>query len=257
MRARLPSPPPGITSAPRATSASNALQKPMNGPNENASSARSLGVTLGRVEHVLPAIDPPLPIVGRVEHDERPAARARRLMAADVAIDRIRAIGGERLVAGCRLQFFLRRLRQRGKLVETFELRGAAGQLAPVELVVGQHFGEQAIELLQLQLGERGAIKLGESPALVEWTSQASWHSVNKEVAVGRAVSMIAAAKTCLRRTRRLPPCLPSRPYVNYCGVGRFADAQQRRFGADDRAGRARRPASRGTVHRARCGPAP
>ena len=45
MRARLPSPPPGITSEPRAVSASNALQNPMNGPNENASSTRSLGVT--------------------------------------------------------------------------------------------------------------------------------------------------------------------------------------------------------------------
>ena len=45
MRARLPSPPPGTTSAPRATSASNALQKPTKGPKENASRRDRLGVT--------------------------------------------------------------------------------------------------------------------------------------------------------------------------------------------------------------------
>ena len=84
--ARLLRPPPGITRAPRATSASNALQKPTNGPNENASNARSLGVIVGGVEHVLPGFDPPLPIVGRVDDDERPAAGAGGLVAADVAL---------------------------------------------------------------------------------------------------------------------------------------------------------------------------
>ena len=110
----------------------------MNGPNENASSDAIAGRDLGRVEHVLPAFDPPAPIVGRIEHDQRPAARAGRLMAAHVAIDGIRAIGGEGLVAGRRLKLFFGRQRQRRQLIEAFQLRRATGQLALIERVVRQ-----------------------------------------------------------------------------------------------------------------------
>ncbi len=76
------------------------------------------GGDFGRVEHVLPGFDPPPPIFGRIEHDERPAAGAGGLVAADVAFDRIRAIGGEGLVAGLGLKFFFGCLRQCGQLIE-------------------------------------------------------------------------------------------------------------------------------------------
>ena len=77
-------------------------------------------------------------------------------MAADVAIDRVRAIGRKRFVARGRLQLFLGRVRQRRPAASRLSnCRRAAGKFALIERVVGQHLGEQAIELFQLQRRQR------------------------------------------------------------------------------------------------------
>jgi hypothetical protein len=58
------------------------------------------GRDLSGVEHELPAVEPPLPVVVRVEYDERTATGARGAVVADVAFERVGEIIGEAGVGG-------------------------------------------------------------------------------------------------------------------------------------------------------------
>ena len=89
-------------------------------------------------------------------------------MAADVLLDRKRAIGGERLVARRRLKVFLRGEREGSEFVEALELRRTAGQFALIKGVVRQYFAEQRVEFLKLQRGERSPIELSDAAAVVD-----------------------------------------------------------------------------------------
>ena len=133
---------------------------------------------LGRVEHELPAVDPPLPIVGRVEHHQRPAVRARRFMTARVRLDRKRPIRRKRL-ATLRLQLVLRRERQlRQARSRLASCRGQPASLRLIELVRRQHRRQLPIELLQLQPLERTPIQRFEVAALIERKHvMIAWHS--------------------------------------------------------------------------------
>ena len=92
--------------------------------------AAILRLDAGGIEHILPTFEPPLPILGRVEHRHRPAARARRLMEAHIVLVRksqVRGQGSKPLVG---LQFFLER---EGPLGRSRRASGAAHPLRPGE----------------------------------------------------------------------------------------------------------------------------
>ncbi len=137
-RARLLMAPVGITMAPRAATASKALQKPMKGPNENAISARSCGPISAASKHELPGLDPPVPIVERIEHDQRPAASARRAVIADIAVDWKGQVGRVITAAAGLLQFVLERERQLIQLVQRRERQTDVGQFLGVKPIVRQ-----------------------------------------------------------------------------------------------------------------------
>ena len=131
---------------------------------------------LGGVEHELPAVDPPPPIVGRVVHRHRPAVRPRRLVVADVAFQRPRAVGGRR------------RRRTSPSTSSSFVVGGNSAscssdvsgsetprELAGVELVRRQNLREQLIQSLELHLLERRSIKRLQTPSFLEGQCHGSW----------------------------------------------------------------------------------
>ena len=89
-------------------------------------------------------------------------------MAADVRLDGIGAIGGEGLAGGGRLELVLGGKRQLSQLIEALEVMLSAGQLVMVEFVGGGHFGQEPIELFQLQSLERSAVERLDIAALIE-----------------------------------------------------------------------------------------
>ena len=127
----------------------------MNGPNENASSARSLGVISAASSTYCQAS------IHQCQSSAVSSTTSGRPRVPEVWWQRTyRSIGNVRLAAkgsspGGRLKFFLGRQRQRRQLIEAFEPRRATGQLVLVERVVRQDVGQQAIELFQLQRCER------------------------------------------------------------------------------------------------------
>ena len=123
-------------------------------PDERAEGKRHqhaiLGGDLGRVEHILPAAEPPLPIVERIEHDERPALRAGSLMKAGVSLQRPGAVGGQIVGLGRFEQIVFIGEGPVGEFVERFERPADACQLGGVEAVVRQDGVQQLVQPPQL-----------------------------------------------------------------------------------------------------------
>ena len=164
-------PPPGTQCAPIWQPASNAVQKPRNGPNENANSTRSPGWTRRRREHRLPAVERPLPAGVGVEPAQRTPGRRRGLVIARVGLDRlgVRAAPGRvRVLVGDQLR--LRRERQAARRRRR-RRRGAgvdarAGELARVERVARRPaLSISAAQPRRLPRGQGGRVADGQAAA--------------------------------------------------------------------------------------------
>src|SRR3954454_15347878 len=119
-----------------------------------------VGRYVGRIEHVLPGFDPPLPIIGRVKYAQRSPARARCLMEADTAIDFVGSVRGKILAARLWQQLLFVGERKRRELIEAIEPFGTADQLTLIEAIVRPRILEQLVELFELKLGECSPIQL-------------------------------------------------------------------------------------------------
>ena len=102
------------------------------------------------IQHELPGLDPPVPIVERIEHDQRSAASTRRAVIPDVAIDGIGQVGGVIASIPDFLQFVLERERQAIQLIQRGEREFQVGQFLGIELIVRQDLGQESIETRQL-----------------------------------------------------------------------------------------------------------
>ena len=104
---------------------------------------------------ILPAVDPPLPILGRVEHHQRPAVRAGRAMQPGVALDGPGAVGGHVVPVRRAEQVGLVGERPRGQLIQRPHRPLDVGQLGGVKPILGQNAVEQFVQPPQLVLGKR------------------------------------------------------------------------------------------------------
>ena len=147
----------------------------MNGPNEKAMNTQSPGSTCGGIQNELPAIDPPGPVLGRIEHDQRPPARAGRLVHANVLLAWKSQIVCEPTRAGGQ-EFFLEGERELGQFVERVQRTVGVGQrcggnlrqLLGIERILRQNRLEQLVEPAELVRSEMLGIQSLQSAPLVE-----------------------------------------------------------------------------------------
>ena len=139
---------------PRAATASKALQNPMNGPNENAISARSCGPISAASSTNCQVSIHQFQSSSVSSTTKRPAARARCAVIADVAVDRKGQIGRVIAAVARLLQFVLERERQLIQLIQRRERQAHVGQFLGVKPIVRQDSRQQSVETRQLVCSE-------------------------------------------------------------------------------------------------------